>query len=203
MQQPQRQHRTVRPRRTSGVPTAVSSLSTPQAQQAGAKAIVVYNDGAADARPIVMGGLDAAVTIPGVMITQADGVGNRRCQRTSTRRSTWRLDPADDDQIADVLLARPRPRRLDVQAGSVRAGRLDRLCRRRHGHGQPNLQGTSMASPHTAGAAALLRQTHPKLEPGGDQGAAAELHGRFERLRRYRPDATGCRCAARRSRRGV
>ena len=33
-----------------------------------------------------------------------------------------------------LLLARPRPRRLDVQAGSVGAGRTHRLGRRGHGH---------------------------------------------------------------------
>ena len=129
------------------------------------------------------------------------GVAARARPATSPRRSIWPLDPTLRRSDRDVLLARSRPRRLDVQAGSVRAGRRDRLRRRRHGHGLAEPAGHVDGVAARGGRRSAAATEASEARPGGDQGAAAELDGRLERLRRHRPDATGCRCAARRSRR--
>jgi len=134
------------------------------AQAAGAKAIVVYNDGATPDRvdPIVMGGLDDRVTIPGLMVASTTGTKLLPVAGVTVTLDTA-LDPTRDDQIADFSSRGPgqggsrfKPDLSAPGVSIVSAGVGT-------GTGSANFQGTSMASPHVAGAAALLRQAHPKL----------------------------------------
>ncbi len=137
---------------------------------AGARAMIVYNDGAAPDRvdPLVMA-LDTA-TIPAVMISYTDG-RLLAAAATTTASSPVSVtldaapDPTKDDQIATFSSRGPghggSTFKPDISAPGVSIVSTGVGS----GTGAANLQGTSMASPHVAGAAALLHQLHPRLKP--------------------------------------
>jgi subtilisin family serine protease len=133
------------------------------AQRAGAIAVIMVNN--QDTAPIVMGGDGTGITIPGVMISQADGARIKarltgtvrvRLDGTTTIERTEFVDTLDDGSSrgpsspANLLkpdLSAPGIEIISAEAGSGSRGR--------------SLSGTSMSSASVAGAAALLRQLHP------------------------------------------
>jgi len=132
-----------------------------QAWKAGARAAVVVNN--VDGAPFVMGGsLD--IPIPAVMISKADGdrwktqLGSNLAARLTSTNILVRAELAD--QVNSGSSRGPSaPRNLlkpDISAPgtdieSTRAG---------GGNRGTLMSGTSMSSPHVAGAAALVRQAH-------------------------------------------
>ena len=134
------------------------------AQAAGAKAIVVYNDGADPTRidPIVMGGLDGTITIPGLMISNTIG---KVLATTAGVNVTLDVapDPNKEDQIATFSSRGPGHGGSTFKPDLSAPGVAIVSTGVGTGTGSLTLQGTSMASPHTAGAAALLREAHPNL----------------------------------------
>ena len=136
------------------------------AEAVGAIGLVVYNDGADPTRiaPIVMGGLEGA-GVPAVMIpsiqgfelsqalTDGGGVDALLAGGLSTPTELF-------DMIAGFSSRGPGHGGTTFKPDVTNPGVSIVSTGRSTGDGPLNLQGTSMASPHTAGVGALLRQLH-------------------------------------------
>jgi subtilisin family serine protease len=133
------------------------------AQAAGAIAVIMVNNVPGD--PITMGGSSTGITIPGVMVSQSDGalIKAHLNEGVVARLGADILigHPQQADLLADFTSRGPAaPANLlkpDISApgfsiASAKAG---------GGTLAAILSGTSMSSPHVAGAAGLLRQLHP------------------------------------------
>ncbi|MFA0809678.1 S8 family serine peptidase [Microbulbifer epialgicus] len=161
------------------------------AADAGAVAIVVYNDGTAEDRvdPIVMSAPDTA--IPGVMIRYADGE-----LLASSTGANGILDPelqiSREDRIASFSsrgynVGAPDIIKPDVSAPGVGilAGTSPVLS---DGSLFGAKSGTSMASPHVAGIMALLKQARPDWSPAMAKSALMST-SRNDLLKSFGPES--------------
>lgn len=138
------------------------------AAAAGARAIVVYNDGTAADRidPIVMSAPDT--TIPGVMIRHPDGE-----LIASTADTTGTLSPeiqvSREDRITGFSSRGANAGAPDIIKPDLAAPGVGIIAGTSPvssgGDLFASLSGTSMASPHIAGIMALLKQAHPDWTP--------------------------------------
>lgn len=150
------------------------------AEAAGAIGVVVYTD---SRTPVAMGGTDPGIGIPGVMVTNADGLlltdsvsssedlvnvtmSNTPAATTATEVGNIMAGFSSRGvnlQTADIL-------KPDITAPGVRILAASSPEQLQFG-GNPQgenfayLQGTSMSSPHIAGMAALLAGQHPSWSP--------------------------------------
>ncbi len=149
------------------------------ATSAGARAVVVFNN--RPGTPFSMGALENT-TIPGVMVPQADGelirdevIANTGMAMDTTATLTVQdpaqaaVDMGSADIVADFSSRGPNDENIvkpDVAAPGVAI--LAAFADDAGASGAPEfeiLQGTSMSSPHNAGAATLLRDLHPDWTP--------------------------------------
>ena len=134
------------------------------AQNAGAIAVVVRNNVAGD--PIIMGGDSTGITIPAVMISQADGATIRPAITSGT---TFTLDPANQlpipNRLAAFTSAGPRFGDSAIKPDLTAPGVNILSAQVGTGTGSTEVSGTSFSAPHVAGAAAILLQVHPDWTP--------------------------------------
>jgi subtilisin family serine protease len=141
------------------------------AAAAGARAIVVYNDGLAPDRIFPLAMAAPGTTIPGIMISFTDGSAINAVATTDSSSPVQATldvgtDPTDDDQIASFTSRGPGSSGNSSFKPDVSAPGLAIVSTGvGSGNGPAPNQGTSMASPHVAGAAALLRERFPRLKP--------------------------------------
>ncbi len=134
----------------------------------GARAIVVYNDGASPDRmdPIVMSAPNT--TIPGIMIRHPDG-DMIAASADSTGTLSPEIQVARVDRITGFSSRGANGGAPDIIKPDVAAPGVGIIAGTSPvssgGSLFASLSGTSMASPHVAGVMALLKQVHPDWTP--------------------------------------
>ncbi|MFK7885786.1 MAG: S8 family serine peptidase [Gammaproteobacteria bacterium] len=140
-------------------------------EQAGGLAVLAYNDGASDA-PFIMGGIGASgkeFALPGMMISGSDaqrlidalGATEFRVQFAASNTVPGLGD--NNDQLTLFTSRGPANGGAQFKPDLSAPGRFIMSTAAGTGFKARQLRGTSMAAPHVAGAAALMRQRHPDL----------------------------------------
>lgn len=150
------------------------------AEDAGAAAVVVFN---ISGDPIVMTGTPGSVDIPALMIGQADGnlilaeIDADRTVEVVLDKSFF-LAIEDTGNVMGAFSSRGPAAIEDVLKPDVTAPGINILAgftpdaaNSVAGENFAFLSGTSMSTPHVAGAAALLRQAHPEWTPAALKSA--------------------------------
>lgn len=142
-------------------------------QNAGAVAVVLANNAAGP--PIVPGGIAAPVTLPVVMLSQADGAASRTFLGANTTATMFvpppvtLISPAFGNILAASSLRGPVTG-LELVKPDITAPGSNNY----DAFASPPfavLSGTSMSSPQIAGGATLIRAIHPNWEPMEVQSA--------------------------------
>ncbi len=162
------------------------SVKIDNATAAGAMAVVVFNHEAGGDALVNMGSLEAT-TIPSVFIGNSNGLAivaklaqNAGISGTIQAQFSRTIGPFDNmasfssrgpgSSVPDVMLPQ-----VSAPGVSIYAAFADQqFGHDKSGHATADfafLQGTSMASPHVAGAAALIKSVHPDWTPDNIRSA--------------------------------
>ena len=145
------------------------------AQDAGAVAVIVFNN---DDNLVVMAGDSSSVTIPAVMIGQADGqlLRDRLAADEQVRVTLDKSLFVDFTETGNIMgsfsgrgpnLAEPDFLKPDVTAPGVNilGAQTPDVANGFRGEWYQYLSGTSQSAPQVAGIAALIKQQHPDWTP--------------------------------------
>jgi len=135
------------------------------AQALGAVAAIIYND-----RPGIINMNTAGSNLPAGSITQADGgiLKNLTNKSIDIGPDTTVMSFADDvaaDKISDFSSRGPRGYDSMLKPEITAPGSNIFAASMGSGNAGESMSGTSMAAPHIAGVAALMKQAHPTWRP--------------------------------------
>ena len=160
--------------------TCTAAVKVTNAANAGARAVVLFER--QPGPPVFASGLEST-TIPAVSVTQAAGEALQSFATTHADPVTISLGSATEvvrDSAAAQAVAwfsSRGPSDFDLLAPNMSAPGVNILAAYREVSGNPLryeiIRGTSMASPHVAGAGALLRALHPSWSPAQIRAALA------------------------------
>ncbi|NUT34852.1 MAG: S8 family serine peptidase [Hamadaea sp.] len=160
--------------------TCVPSVKITNAANAGAVAAVLFER--QPGPPVFLHGVQDT-TIPAISVTQAAGEALQAFATATTDPIPVRLGAstalARDGSAADTVawFSSRGPSDFDLLAPTLAAPGVNILAAYREIGGDPNqytfIRGTSMASPHVAGAGALMAALHPEWSPAQIRAALA------------------------------
>ncbi|RSD27265.1 S8 family serine peptidase [Mesobacillus subterraneus] len=144
------------------------------ALDAGAKAVIIYNN----TKGTFFGNLEESLLIPVASISKKEGMAIQK--QVENGPTLVRMESIEEkDILADFSSRGPVTVTWEIKPDIVAPGVAINST---VPGGYLPLQGTSMASPHVAGAAALIKQAHPDWNPAEIKAAlmntAKEITGR-------------------------
>ena len=171
--------------------TCTFSTKIRYAQNAGAAGVIVYNNVLGDPTAMGQDGTPGQPTIPAVMVSKPNGqamvaASTKTVSIDGTNRMEFFSDGPSADIIAgfssrgpafigNTLLKEVKP---DVVAPGVNVYSSILMSSCASPPCFAFFQGTSMATPHVAGAAALLKQLHPTWSPAQVKSALVQSAAR-------------------------